>query len=336
MSGSIKESFERAFKDKNTANKKAEKYESDDDSGKEQEKQVEMKRAKKRKRTTRKPNKAKKSVSQFKVRTAPTKERVTSDKYPEILSVDKEFSSNHQQTELIIAQTRFFKKENQDAWSRTGEYQHMRPVDYLFVRALIQRPPIPHFDIHQMNDRERLRSNVEPVTRAYEENFLCEPVGSQRACLMGNECEGLFIHNAKDRAFILREFLKPSEHTIYQNTGKYPSEPRLCLMCKRKELARAHTNVRADGMGIREDTILSDTRNLVDVPGEYCLKDCIVSSRNVYEGILDPVVLHVRSAYRLQEKNGIRHYEQWRMGYPSKKKEHLFNSPPRSPPHPSK
>ena len=31
MSGSIKESFERAFKDKNTANKKAEKYESDDD-----------------------------------------------------------------------------------------------------------------------------------------------------------------------------------------------------------------------------------------------------------------------------------------------------------------
>ena len=104
MSGSIKESFERAFKDKNTVNKKAEKYESDDDSGKEHEKQVEMKRAKKRKRTTRKPNKAKKSVSQFKVRTAPTKERVTSDKYPEILSVDKEFSSNHQQTELIDMQ----------------------------------------------------------------------------------------------------------------------------------------------------------------------------------------------------------------------------------------
>ena len=336
MSGSIKESFERAFKDKNTVNKKAESYESDDDSGKEHEKQVEMKRAKKRKRTTRKPNKAKKSVSQFKLRSAPVKERVTTENYPEILSVDKEFSSNQQQTELIIAQTRFFKKENQDAWSRTGEYQHMRPVDYLFVRALIQRPPLAHFDIHQMNDRERLRSNVETVTRTYEETYLCEPVGSQRPCLMGNECEGLCITNAKDRAFILREFLKPSEQKIYENTGKYPPEARLCLMCKRKELARAHTNVRADGMGIREDTILSDTRNLVDVPGEYCLKDCIVSSRNVYEGILDPVVLHVRSAYRLNEKNGIRFYDQWRMDHPAKTKEHLFGPPPRLPPHPSK
>jgi len=246
--------------------------------------------------------------------------------------VDKEFSTNQQQSELIIAESNFFKKDNTDTWARGGEYKHMRPVDYLFVRALIQRPKIPHFDIHQMNDKERLRANVETVTRSYENQFLCEPVGSQRPCLMDNECEGLQITNAKDRAFILREFLKPSELKVYENTGKYPSERRLCLMCKRSELARAHTCIRADGMGVRDDTILSDYRNLVDVEGEYCLKNCIVSSRDCYEGILDPIVLHERSAYRLIEKNGIRYYDQWRMSYPQKNKEHLFQTPP----HPSK
>jgi len=329
MAGTIKESFERAFKEKNTVNKDAIDYESDEDSGKEQEKQMAKKRAKKRRRVTRnKPSKSRKQVSQFNVRTVPKKERVTSDKYPEILSVDAEFSTDQKQTELIIAENRFFGKDNTESWAKGGEYQHMRPVDYLFVRALIQRPKIKQYDILQMNDSDRLRACIEVVTREYETKYLCEPVGSQRTCLMDNECEGLKITNAKDRAFILREFLKPSEQKEYENTGKYPSERRLCLMCKRMELARAHTNIRADGMGVREDTILPDWRNLVDVEGEYRLQDCIVSSRDVYEGILDPVVLHVRSAYRLIEKNGIRYYDQWRMGFPQKNKEHLFQTPP--------
>ena len=332
MSGSIKESFERAFKEKNTEHVVLNEAESDEDSGKEHEKQVELKRAKKRRRISRaKPHREQKEISQFTVRTVAPKERVTAETYPEIMSVDEEFSAKGRQTELIIAENRFFEKDNTDSWSK-GEYTHMRPVDYLFVRALIQRPKIPHFDIHQMNDKERLRANIETVTREYEQEYLCEPIGSQRQCLMDTECEGLQITNAKDRAFILREFLKPSEQKEYEATGKYPAERRLCLMCKRMELARAHTNIRADGMGVREDTILPDWRNLVDVEGEYRLQDCIVSSRDVYEGILDPVVLHVRSAYRLREKNGKRYYEQWRMGFPQKTKEHLFQTPP----HPSK
>ena len=333
MSNSIRAVFERTFKDKNAANNTVDEYVSDEDSGKEQEKQEEIKRQKKRRRVSRsRPQKGRRQVSQFKVRTAPVKKSITSDEYPEILSVDKEFSNNHQQKELIIAQTRFFEKDNTDPWTRDGEYHHMRPTDYLFVRALIQRPPIKHFDIHQMNDRDRLRSIVEPIPRKYEESYLCEPVGSQRQCLMDNDCEGLEIKQAKDRAFILREFLKPSEQKEYENTGKYPTERRLCLMCKRKELARAHINIRADGMGVRDDTVLPDWRNLVDVEGEYRLEDCSVSDKEVYEGILDPVVLHVRSYYRLVEKNGIRYYEQWRLGYPQKNKDHLFQAPP----HPSK
>ena len=80
-------------------------------------------------------------------------------------------------------------------------------------------------------------------------------------------------------------------------------------------------------MGMRDDSILQDYRNIVDVEGEYNLKDCILSSRHVYEGLIDPIVLHIRSAYRLIEKNGVRHYEQWRMGYPSSTQHFLFQAP---------
>ena len=137
----------------------------------------------------------------------------------------------------------------------------------------------------------------------------------------------LQITMAKDAAFILREFLLPSEQKEYETTGKYRPEKRLCLMCKRAEIARAYINTRANGMGMRDDSILQDYRNLVDVEGEYNLKDCILSSRHIYEGLIDPIVLHIRSAYRLIEKNGVRHYEQWRMGYPSSTQHFLFQAP---------
>jgi hypothetical protein len=324
MSNSIKDSFERAFAEK--INKKdATHVESDEDSGKEAEKIIVRKRSKKRNRSQRGKNpKSRKVVSTFATRRAPATERVTTDKYPEILSVNDEFSTNTSQTELIIAEQKFFDKDNSENWSK-GEYSHVRPVDYPFLRSLIQRTPLRHYDIHQKSDSERLRAAVQTCSRSYEQQFLREPIGSERPCLMGNGCEGLKINNAKDRAFIVREFLLPSEQKEYENSGKYPTEQRLCLMCKRLECARAFVNIRADGMGVREDTILPDYRNLIDVEGEYCLRDCIVSSRTVYEGILDPIVLHVRSAYRLVEHNGIRYYDQWRMSFPKKQD---FREPP--------
>ena len=99
MAGTIKESFERAFKEKNTVNRDTKQYESDEDSGKEHEKQLAKKRAKKRRRVTRnKPSKGRKQVSQFVVRSVPRQERVTSDKYPEILNIDTEFSTDQKQT----------------------------------------------------------------------------------------------------------------------------------------------------------------------------------------------------------------------------------------------
>ena len=69
-------------------------------------------------------------------------------------------------------------------------------------------------------------------------------------------------------------------------------------------------------MGVRNNMILQDYRNLVNIPGEYRLDDCILSSSTIFQGLLDPVVLHIKSGYRVKVINGLRHLEQCRMKYP--------------------
>ena len=324
MTSRAKEVFERTFLDRNTARVSSVQNDSDPDSAKEEDKIREHKRQKKRKRVQKpKPKGGRKTVSAFQIKTVPPLERVTSTKYPEILTTDSEFTSVEPQNELVLAKSRFFDKKS----ASRVEYDHVRPIDFPYLRHMLQRKPEKQFDMHQCNDRERLRANQQAITRSYEESRLRPPIGSERECPMGCDCEGLKITNAKDKAFILVEFLLPTEQKHYEDTGDLPSETRLCLMCKRKEIARAWCNVRADNMGVKRDIILPDYRNLINVEGEYSLSDCIVTSRYVWEGILDPIVLHKRSAYRLIEKNGIPYYEQWRMKYPQKNSEHFFEAP---------
>ena len=61
--------------------------------------------------------------------------------------------------------------------------------------------------------------------------------------------------------------------------------------------------------------MLSNHYNLVGVPGEYDIRDCIVSSGK-YSGLPLPVVLHVRSAFQSYESDGVRCLLQSRMRYP--------------------
>jgi hypothetical protein len=313
--------FDRAFIEKREKNESEIKASSDSDSAAEAEIAQEKKRARKRKRRA---PKQKKPNSTFKIKTAPPRVRVTAENAPVILEIAEEL--HRESPEQIVAEHVFFNKKNQDSFTKDAQ-DWIKPQDFPSIRALIQKKPSPTFDIHLFNDRERLRNTLQVVTRKYEESFLREKYPHERACAMGNKCEGLNIVMANDKGFILVEFLLPSEKEEYDKTGKFPSENRLCLMCNRAHIARAYINIRADGMGAKEDAVLPDYRNLVEVPGEYCLKDCIVSSRDVYEGILDPIVLHVRTGYRVVERNGHRFYEQWRMSYPSEEKHFLFQAP---------
>ena len=227
---------------------------------------------------------------------------------------------------LMVAETNFFNQRNMDYWHR-NDLSHLRPYDFPYIRALLQQPACDTLSPEDIKHKEHVRVSIQVVTRAYEEKYLCEAVGKQRSCVLGDQCQGLHLPYVTENAFIVREFLLPTEEEEYLRTGNLPIEARLCLMCKRSEIARAFINIRADGMGVKNNVILQDYRNIVGEPGEYCLEDCIVSSHCVFQGLLDPIVLHLRNAYRLKVKDGVRYYEQWRMKYPGQQTHFLMQAP---------
>lgn len=223
---------------------------------------------------------------------------------------------------LMVAETTFFNQQNQDFWKR-NDLSHLRPYDFPYVRALVQQNPCDTLSPEDIKHKAHLRVSIQVVTRAYEEEYLREPLRKERSCIMGDQCQGMHLPASQNNAFILREFLLPTEEEEYKRTSKLPTEGRLCLMCKRSEIARAFINIRADGMGVKNNVILQDYRNIIGEEGEYCMEDCLLSSPTVFQGILDPVVLHLKNSYRLKIQNGVRYYEQWRMKYPGQQNHFL-------------
>jgi hypothetical protein len=141
--------------------------------------------------------------------------------------------------------------------------------------------------------------------RAYEESYLREPVGSERPCARGKACEGMSLLVSSH--FVLREFLYPG--------AKEGDAKSLCLLCRREEVSNAYYRLETGSDIVTGGVTLSDHYNLVGVPGEYDVRDCIVSSGK-YTGLPLPVVLHVRSAFKAYESNGVRCLSQARLRYP--------------------
>jgi hypothetical protein len=187
---------------------------------------------------------------------------VASEMTPDLLQTTTEQPS--QSKTLMVAETEFFNQRNQDYWKRS-DLSHLRPYDFPFVRALIHQKPCETLSPEDIKHNDVVRSSIQVMPRAYEEKFLREPVGKERPCIMGDQCQGMQLPHVTENAFVVRELLLPSEEDEYKRTGKLPPEGRLCLMCKRSEIARAFINIRADGMGVKSNVILQDYRNMVDV-----------------------------------------------------------------------
>jgi hypothetical protein len=215
----------------------------------------------------------------------------------------------------VVAEQLYFNRQNSDFWQR-DDLSHLRPYDFPFIRHMVQQHPQDTLSPEDTRHKETARANIEVITREFEEKALREAVGDERECIMAENCQGMQLPHVKDQKFILREFLLPSEEEEAKRTRQWPKEGRLCILCKRAEIARAFINIRADGMGVKNNMILQDYRNIVNIPGEYCLEDCILSSSTIFQGLLDPVVLHIKSGYRVKTVNGVRYLDQWRMKYP--------------------
>lgn len=244
------------------------------------------------------------SSSGFVITQKAKKRKITPDAYPEVMDMSGQFDREVPET---VVQKHFFNRQNEQA-----SYKYVSPWDHAFVAALIQKQPIPTYNLNENPKVDQYRDSIEGVTRDYEEAFMIEASGDQRNCSMEEECEGKCICA---NGFILREFLLPSQKKAYEETKRYPIERAPCILCKRLQIARLLVSVRAAGTGMREDCLVQDYYNFVNIPGEYRLEDCLLSKKTVWEGIVSPVVLHVRNAYKFVMKDGKRGYTQWKMPF---------------------
>jgi hypothetical protein len=242
----------------------------------------------------------------FQITRKAKRQKVTADTFPEIMEMSGEFNKEVPET---VVQKHFFNRENDSV-----SHKMVSPWDHKFVNALIQKPPVPTYNMNDNFRVDKFRDSIEGVTREYEERYMVEASGDQRQCCMGEQCEGKFIPQVQN-GFILREFLLPSQEKSYNETKRYPIQRAPCILCKRLQIARLLVSVRAAGTGMREDCLVQDYYNFVNIPGEYRLEDCLLSKKTVWEGIVSPVVLHVRNAYKFCTKNGKRAYTQWKMSF---------------------
>lgn len=196
---------------------------------------------------------------------------------------------------------------------RSLEEETTRPEPSARLRAIADvaydREQIDHLLEHYRASAppSEVPSEMICCPREYEESYLREPVAPERPCARGPDCEGLSV--MCDQPFVLREFVYPG-----QSVGEART---LCLLCRRDEISKAYyryeTGHCQEARGVR----VTDYFNLVGIPGEYDVRDCIMSNGK-YTGIPLPVVLHIRSAYESITKDGVRYLTQTRMRYPDR------------------
>ena len=108
-------------------------------------------------------------------------------------------------------------------------------------------------------------------------------------------------------SFALREFWLPHEQRILDRADSAAAvllrTPRQCLLCLRDEVCREVMRVRCDRGAVVPRVGFARISNQVG-PGEYPADAVLVSRPNVYEGIVDPVVVPRIRDYRVVRMSG--------------------------------
>ncbi len=186
--------------------------------------------------------------------------------------------------------------------------------DYIFLRQLLKKTPLDSIYTNRKYNEVKNRPVVEVSTRQYEESFLREPKQNERPCVNGDSCEGLFI-STTDKGFILREYLLPSQYKKFLESNTLPSQPQMCLLCRRAAVTRMYVNARADAE--ESCALISDIRNYVSICGEYTIDQCLLPTSHGHVGLYDPVIAHCRKNYTAKRISGIKYYKQTGYKFPS-------------------
>lgn len=132
--------------------------------------------------------------------------------------------------------------------------------------------------------------------REWEEAWLLRsPIHEwgERSCINGKQCQGYaYCFDTKTE---LREYVSPKEHCYWMTFGKWPhlsQTERQCLLCKRHSISKGYWSSRAARRAANPSNfLLAEFYNLVNVPGEYHIGQCLWN-QGPYMGLWGPVAVH--------------------------------------------
>ena len=116
--------------------------------------------------------------------------------------------------------------------------------------------------------------------------------------------------------FTLKEFWTPRDVIEANNLTKeesvnnnaYSKKP--CILCLRNDTLACVLRARGSGTSCPIVSNASRIHNYVGIPGEYFIDHCICSSSKRYEGLIDPVVLPIKSYFEPIRLDGLRSLRQ--------------------------
>jgi hypothetical protein len=209
---------------------------------------------------------------------------------------------------------------------------YLNPFNYPYIANILKVPPNEIIPMNTFSHKTFYRPVIESVPRKYDEDFLREPIGSERPCVRGNYCMGCKIPAPSGTKIILREYYLPSQYKICKESRWWPDDHTECLLCFLSAITSMFFNTKGDQMGIEDDSVIASFYHLVGIPGEYRLEDCISGTENRFMGIWGPIVIpkiynYEYKIFEIKDPRGdiikARGFEM-RLGYPNESNTDFF------------
>jgi hypothetical protein len=209
------------------------------------------------------------------------------------MTITQKVEENLKQKEIQdAAAKKFIRSVAQEVPKKTYfDPAYRNPFRYIFVTRTLQVPAEDSLAVNRIPHQNFARPKMEAVPRRYDEEFLMEPVGSQRPCVNGSACLGCKIPSEKGQKVILREYFLPSQYEICKQKACWPDDLSECILCMLNAVNMLFFNTKGDQMGIDGDSVIASFYHKVGEPTEYRIEDCISNTEKKFLGCWGPILI---------------------------------------------
>ena len=202
---------------------------------------------------------------------------------------DEHVPRNKMQDRPII---RTIKKNIQTAQKRERRSFSDTDVPTLNIAQIIEK--LPFAKMLQSTKQSFSASETPIVTRVYEEKFMRQAYRGEESCIMGEECECMFID--EKHKFVGTQFVLPSLEES-ENCG-------LCVLCLRKITQLLYYKVVNEGL--TPNIRIQRYGNICGEANEYHPSVVLICPSNMNKNIMPlPIVAHQRNRYSVHDNGGI-------------------------------